>query len=310
LYNRLKRVHYNLPEKDEKIRWTELAERLKKCKQVLCVVNTRKDCYDLYKLMPEGTIHLSALMCAKHRSKKINLIKEKLKNNEEIRVISTQLIEAGVDIDFPVVFRAFAGLPSIIQTAGRCNREWKAEKGEIFIFNPDKCNPIPAGLMHKSADTAIEIVYQNNFKADDIETEDMSKKFFKSFIKSVNCIGYENYKELLIKDACDLSFQFASYAKDFKIIDDTYADPVIVKYDGSSKLIDELRYCGVSKNLLRKLQRYIVNIPVNTRSKLLELGLLEELCDGIYVQDASCFYSDETGLNIFSNDCGITIGII
>ncbi|OYT68490.1 MAG: CRISPR-associated helicase/endonuclease Cas3, partial [Chloracidobacterium sp. CP2_5A] len=122
-----------------------LARQLQQHDQVLCVVNSRRDCHDLFKLMPTGTIHLSALMCGAHRSEVIDEIRQRLAANQPIRVISTQLVEAGVDIDFPVVYRALAGLDSIAQAAGRCNREGKRERGEVHVFVPPK--PAPRGLL-------------------------------------------------------------------------------------------------------------------------------------------------------------------
>jgi CRISPR-associated endonuclease/helicase Cas3 len=98
--------------------WETVAEELRQHEQALCVVNTRRDCYDLFRLMPEGTIHLSALMCGEHRSQVIAEIKRHLKEGAPCRVISTQLVEAGVDLDFPVVYRALAGLDSIAQGGG------------------------------------------------------------------------------------------------------------------------------------------------------------------------------------------------
>ena len=105
------------------ISWGELAEDLLTHDRVLCIVSDRKSCRELYKLMPQGSYHLSALMCGSHRSQVIAEIKQKLINNEVVRVISTQLVEAGVDVDFPIVYRALAGLDSIVQAAGRCNRK-------------------------------------------------------------------------------------------------------------------------------------------------------------------------------------------
>ncbi len=83
-----------------------------------------------HRRMPEGTLHLSALMCGEHRSRVIADIKQRLLAGEAVRVVSTQLVEAGVDVDFPVVYRALAGLDSIAQAAGRCNREGKLELGK------------------------------------------------------------------------------------------------------------------------------------------------------------------------------------
>jgi len=112
--------------------WEEIATELSVEKCVLCVVSDRKSCRELYALMPKGTYHLSALMCAQHRSDRIAEIKERLKENGPVCVVSTQLVEAGVDFSFPTVYRAMAGLDSIAQAAGRCNREGElAAQGRI-----------------------------------------------------------------------------------------------------------------------------------------------------------------------------------
>lgn len=125
--------------------WKEISEELNSYEQVLCIVNTRRDCRDLHKLMPEGTVHLSALMCGEERSEVISDIKKKLSDSVPIKVISTQLVEAGVDIDFPVVYRAMSGMDSIAQAAGRCNREgklcYKGEMGQVVVFSPSKPAP-------------------------------------------------------------------------------------------------------------------------------------------------------------------------
>ena len=130
LFEAFKRVELHWPESTTT--FDDLADELSGYDCVLCIVNTRKEARELYQRMPEGTLHLSRMMCSVHIMEVIKLIKQKLKDNEPVRVISTQLVEAGVDIDFPVVYRAFAGLDSIIQAAGRCNREGKLnKKGEL-----------------------------------------------------------------------------------------------------------------------------------------------------------------------------------
>lgn len=139
LFEAFKRVELHWPEPGTTTNFDELADELSGYDCVLCIVNTRKDARELYRRMPEGTLHLSRMMCSAHIMEVIKLIKQKLKDNEPVRVISTQLVEAGVDIDFPVVYRAFAGLDSIIQAAGRCNREGKlnhvGKLGQVFVFN-------------------------------------------------------------------------------------------------------------------------------------------------------------------------------
>ncbi|NWF51217.1 MAG: CRISPR-associated helicase Cas3' [Ignavibacteriaceae bacterium] len=133
-----KRVEFIIPKDlNSPKNWDEIADELKQYEQVLCIVNTRSDCRELHKLMPDGTIHLSGFMCGEERSEIISDIKSKLKNSEPIKVISTQLVEAGVDIDFPIVYRAITGLDSIAQAAGRCNRENKLKDGgKVIVFVP------------------------------------------------------------------------------------------------------------------------------------------------------------------------------
>ncbi|NLE05519.1 MAG: CRISPR-associated helicase Cas3', partial [Crenarchaeota archaeon] len=136
LFKSLKRVNVECPSDwQTPDNWIQIAESVSTHNRVLCVVSDRKSCRELYKLMPEGTFHLSALMCGQHRSDIISTIKQRLRSDQTVRVISTQIVEAGVDLDFPVVYRALAGLDSIAQAAGRCNREGiLTEKGKVIIF--------------------------------------------------------------------------------------------------------------------------------------------------------------------------------
>ena len=122
--------------------YDEIAAELAKHQRVLCIVNTRKDAKELYERLPKEGIclHLSRMMCPAHVSATIERIKQVLKDagNRPIRVIATQLIEAGVDIDFPVVYRQEAGLDSILQAAGRCNREGKSGICTTYVFSLGK----------------------------------------------------------------------------------------------------------------------------------------------------------------------------
>lgn len=148
---------------------------------------------------------------------------------------------------------------------------------------------------------------RNNFQIDGADT---SKEFFKLFVSKANDIGYKKVHEALAQDACLGNFEFASYAKDFSIIDDQCNKAVIVKYNNNSKLIDDLCYAGINKNLMRKLQRYIVNIPDNKFRDIQSKGLIKEIQNGFFVQDATSFYNEEVGLNIFDDNYGIDIGQI
>ena len=154
LYAKLERVHVRLPEDFHAgVSWERIAAEIAQHDSVLAIVNTRRQARELHALLPKGTIHLSALMCGQHRSDVIAGIKEKLRRDEPVRVVSTQLVEAGVDLDFPVVYRALSGLDSIAQAAGRCNREGRLDRGEVVVFVPPE--PAPPGVMRRAADKTV-----------------------------------------------------------------------------------------------------------------------------------------------------------
>jgi len=303
LYERLKRVEYRLPSDFSKAcDWSEIAARLQRHERVLCVVNTRRDCHDLFKLMPEGTFHLSALMCGEHRSKIIAEIKRRLSQELPTRVISTQLVEAGVDIDFPVVYRAMAGLDSIAQAAGRCNREGKLNAaghlGEVYVFVPPK--PAPRGLLLKGENKAREVCSLPGF---DPHSPVSYYRYFTSFYAAVNDTGADWLKDMLVKDATPaLYFQFRTAEKEFNIIDDLNQYSVIVRYGDSRRLLDRIRRNGPTREIMRALQRYTVNLPLRMVEQMLAVGLLEEVdsvkAPGIIAQ-AGLKYDDVMGLNIY-----------
>lgn len=302
LYDELRRTKFLLPgNMQETNEWETIAARLCEHKQVLCIVNTRKDCRDLFSLMPQGTIHLSALMCGQHRSEVIAKIKQQLKNGEPVRVISTQLVEAGVDIDFPVVYRALAGLDSIVQAAGRCNREGKQNAegrlGKVFVFVPPK--PSPRGLLRKGEDTTRALSALQDF---DPESPTEHMRYFLHFYSSVNDTG-SIYQEWLVRDANPkLSFHFRTAAEKFKMIDDLAYQTVFVRYGESETLLENMKRYGVNREIMRKLQRYTVNIPKRMAAGMLNDGLIQEVCPGIFAQSLSSMYDPTTGFDIRKNN--------
>jgi CRISPR-associated endonuclease/helicase Cas3 len=296
LPRRLKRTDIVLPQ-DREVRqtWEEIAEELKNHEQVLCVVNTRRDCRDLYEQMPKGTIHLSATMCGEHRSRVIAAIKAMLFAGLPVRVISTQLVEAGVDIDFPVVYRAFTGLSSIAQAAGRCNREGLAKQpGRVVVFMPPKA--APRGELRKAEDALIDLLSDDSFH---VESQESYPIFFKRFYDAINDLG-SKFTEWLTKDARDFQFQFREAAAAFNMIDDQASATVIVRYGGNKSLIDALQAAGPKRDIMRRLQRYTVNVPRDALMKLSARGFVEEPHPGIYVQaEYSSLYSKKFGLDLY-----------
>ncbi len=275
--------------------WEEIAEALRTYEQVLCIVSDRKSCRELYKLMPDGTYHLSALMCGQHRSAIIKEIKEKLKAYEPVRVISTQLVEAGVDLDFPVVYRALAGLDSIAQAAGRCNREGKLpEPGLVIVFNPPR--KAPQGLLRKAADTTRSVVL--GIEGDPL-AYGMFEKYFAELYWKANSLDQAGIQDLLDpyhNDLQECSIYFRTAARKFKIIDDTMQKTIFVRYGEGEKLIDLLKAKGPERWLMRKLQRYAVNIYNYDFDGLMRRGAIEEVYPQIFALSSNLDYSKDIGL--------------
>jgi len=310
LYARLRRTMINLPS-DWQVRtnWPELATRLARHEQMLCIVNTRRDCHDLFALMPEGTIHLSALMCGEHRSEVIADIKQRLAAGEQCRVISTQLVEAGVDIDFPVVYRALAGLDSIAQAAGRCNREGKLNAsgnlGEVHVFIPPK--PAPLGLLRKGEDTMREMPAIAGF---DPQEPTCYTRYFKSYYARLNATtGRPSSKIVfnqdLIRDFPHIPFRTVGY--EFRMIDDAQ-QAVFVRWRENNKWLDQLRAIGPLRDNLRALQRSCVNLPRRQVASLKAGGFVEEIWPEFWLWIGK--YDKVGGLDLFGDGYSVEEQVI
>lgn len=297
LYEKLRRVTVMPVDTKVPRAWKEIAEELSAIDKVLCVVSDRKSCRELHHLMPAGTYHLSALMCAQHRSDLIAEIKSKLKSDSLIRVVSTQLVEAGVDIDFPVVYRAMAGLDSIAQAAGRCNREGKLniidKLGKVVVFVPPR--KAPAGILRKAADTASRIL--GDGLPDPIDHTAFGPYFSELYWKA-NSLDTKEIVKLLQPDSMDCGIQFRSAAEAFKIIDDSLQRTILVPYREGEGLIKTIKHQGPNRGILRKLQRYAVNVYLDQFSALQERGSLEEVAPGIFALICSIEYDQKVGLLI------------
>lgn len=294
LYDSLKRVEVHFPDNlHYTSTWEEIAEELVAYEQVLCIVSDRKSCRDLHALMPKDTYHLSALMCGEHRSRVIEEIKDKLKQKMPCRVISTQLVEAGVDIDFPVVYRAFAGLDSIAQAAGRCNREGKLSKpGKVVVFMPPSKPPV--GLLRKAAETTHSIIAS----MDDIDPLNHSifEKYFAELYWKANSLDEKGIIKLLKPELTECGIFFKTAAERFQIIDSTRQRTILVRYGEGSKLIDLLKYRGPDRSLMRRLQRYTVNVYTNHFYAMLQRGSIEEVHPEIYALTSEIEYDQKIGL--------------
>jgi CRISPR-associated endonuclease/helicase Cas3 len=271
LYAQLERVEVIKPD-DLQVRssWEDIAQQLMQHESVLAIVNTRKDCRTLTDLMPADTIHLSGLMCVEHRSDTIKKIKARLKDKQPIRVISTQLVEAGVDLDFPVVYRALAGLDSIAQAAGRCNREGKLEKGRVVVFVPPK--PPPKGML-TFGEQATRSVWHG--RTTDLLSHELYQTYFQQYFGATDPDEY-GVLPLLTDGAQKCVVQFRSAADQFRMIDDKASRQIFVPYDEEGqKHIDMLKAGLLERYLMRKLQRYCVTVYENDFNQLKNIGAIE-----------------------------------
>jgi len=317
LYANLKRVEPELPADFATSRtWESIADELQQHDSVLCIVNSRKDCRELHGLMPKDTVHLSALMCGQHRSQVIAEIKQRLKDGIPTRVVSTQLVEAGVDMDFPVVYRALAGLDAVAQAAGRCNREGELKDaegipvmGRVVVFVPPK--PAAPGLLRKAQDTGREIMKLAKENKDDPLTRERFESYFQSYYYRLNSLDTLpiSIVDLLdmhnigtsCADAGKCKFNFRTAAEKFRLIDEEGQTAVIVRYGESPKLIAELE---ASQNMepyqrraiLRKLQRYTVNIREHECKKLMASSDVQERFPGVFVLVSDGLYRPDIGL--------------
>ena len=318
---------------------------------VLCVVNTRRDCYDLYEELKRRdaeaearareagtfdestapiTLALSALMCGAHRAEVVEQIREILARNRALpperrrplRVVSTQVIEAGVDVDFPVVFRALAGLDSIAQAAGRCNREGRLgvatdvdprtnlpRGGLVRVFAPPKPAPAVLPTLRNGVDATIELFApETPFDGTDPE---IFKNYFANFY--YNCATFDEPQILpaLTKGvripangkypSREPEMKFRTVGEKFQMIEDIYSQTVYVRYGKGAEYIDELRATGARANLLRKLQKYSVNLPRNVVDELVSLGRIEKLTEDsdVYFQTDARDYDEVFGYNVY-----------
>lgn len=275
-------IHFD----DGESSYADIAERMSRYGQCLCVTNTRSNAREIFKELPGDVqkIHLSRLMCPRHIKTKIDEIKRLLKLGSTVRVVSTQLIEAGVDIDFPVVFRERSGLDSIIQAAGRCNREGHLPKGDAYVFSFDH---IPRGFMQR-ADNARRALGKDR----DWFNPQTMREYFMHLYERVPSFDVKHIHESLQYIP---NMQFETAAENFRLIQDDSMN-VIVPYEGFDKPLEALLNRWKSYSIEKELSQYCVAMRKHDFDDFRAKGLIEEVCDGIYRLVDANRYNEETGL--------------
>ena len=293
LYNYLKRVKYQFLGKMDTL---ELVEKLMKEQQVLCIVNTKKMAKKLYKLLQNSVkaFHLSTSQTPSDRRNIINRIKENLKKNERFIVISTSLVEAGVDFDFATVYREVSGLDSIIQAGGRCNREGRQSEGLVNIFEIIDNFKIPIEVERAAKiSTSISDKYPN-----EIDSLAAINDYFR-MLYTVKGDSLDTKGILKCFDGRNgLQYDFETAANLFKVINQPLI-PVIINQDNSiDEILKNLRYSEYPLSYKRRLQNYSVGIYPHELEKLIGFGKIEIIHDVFYVLLDDKLYDESIGLTI------------
>ena len=283
LFKVFDRVIYHLEKKTYATE--ELAQALGQHASALCVVNSRRDASQLYRALLEkgkeaqDVIHLSRNMCSAHLKERIAEVRQRLKEDIPTIVISTQLIEAGVDIDLPIVYRAMSGLDSIVQAGGRCNREGKRlVPGEVYVFS-----------LSDGGNTAKAIAqgqHATRFLLDNPEAEtytsiplELIEAYYRRYYSSVGSFDTKHVIEDLYSEECeDWEFDFEKASVKFKLIEDVGCD-FFVPYGRGKELLEGLQKQTLYLNhrMLRELQQYHVSVYNEEYRELTEARLLSKI---------------------------------
>ena len=273
------RVDYHL--EPQTVTSQELADRLV---AEHCVVNSRKDAGQVYralrdlpKVNADEVIHLSRSMCSAHLRRAIETIKDRMREGKPTKVISTQLIEAGVDLDFPCVWRAHSGLGSIIQAGGRCNREGKMERrGQVFVFSlADGSRPF--GNIARGCNATNDLLSELSDKKRSPTDPEVIAEYYRRYFGRITNFDTQSIAQDLTEDPEDINFESA--AERFKLIDDEGTFPVIVPYMEEGKaLVRKIRNHEIlSREDYHRMQEYSVSLRQGDYSTLLGHGNIEQI---------------------------------
>ncbi|SNR95951.1 CRISPR-associated helicase, Cas3 family [Humidesulfovibrio mexicanus] len=299
----------------------DLAARLAAERQVLCIVPTRRMAREVFEALraalpsPEDVFHLSALMCPQHRTEVLNAVRDALEEKRPCRVVSTTLVEAGVDLDFPVVYRAEAGIDSIAQAAGRCNREGLLpQPGRVFVFEPE--NGLPRGVFRRSAEAGRSVAGRHE---KDLLHPDAVRDYFGELYWRVGDDQLDARK--IVARTCERQrqclFPFREIERDFQLID-TPTQGLIIPYDKAAndlvRALDSLAPGQRAGGLLRRLQRHTVSLYERDFAALEGAGAIRRVGQTGAGPGGHCFvlsnmglYDPLVGLDLFRAAPGVQV---
>ena len=302
LHEKLRRVHLHFC--TSPLTYQEISEQLLQHPRVLCIVNTRKDAGEIFSRLGESEpgalhFHLSRMMCAEHLDHTLHEIKEALQRDAStpIRVVSTQLVEAGVDMDFPVVYRQEAGLDSILQAAGRCNREGKLpELGRTEVFQIEG-RRVPLGTLNYANQARLNMPAPKDWFS-----PEAMKDYFTHFYHQIPTFdkkeeGKDGLKwtmQELLYSVKKPMFDTADHV--FRLID-SKGYSVVVHYGESDTLMNHLKNGVFDPLLFRRLNRYAVQLNEHDFKAFVEAGMIEPV-QGLYYLSDSAQYHSSVGLKL------------
>lgn len=287
LFSALRRVEYHWPDDGVRLTWDEVAALMRSEEQALAIVNTRKDALALLSALTDlnaddddSAFYLSTWLCGAHRRRVLELVRQRLAAGQSCRLVSTQLIEAGVDIDFPLVLRALGPLDSIVQAAGRCNRNGLLPAlGRVIIFDPAE-GGLPPGPYRTATDVT------RGLPADlDLHDPAIYRLYFERFYRRTD---HDARQIQRLRHALD----YPEVARQFCMIDDDTSPVVIARYEeegGETPAVAPLaalrRNPAQARRWLRVLQPYMVNLRQSELQGAVKRGAAEELAElpGLYV---------------------------
>jgi len=277
-YAALERVEYRWG-LDESLSWGKVAELMCEKDQALTVVNTKRDALALFDEVAsrdESALHLSAGMCGAHRRQVLDEVKRRLQDGTPCHLVATQVVESGVDLDFPLVLRAMGPLDAIIQAAGRCNREGRLDRGQVYVFEPEDGHT-PPGAYRTATGLARAVLGKGDL---DPNSAQAARDYFAQLFNTVNLDRNEI-------QACRKRLDYPETAQRFQMIDDDTVS-VVVRFgteDQVRRLEETLdhvgRHQGSPRLLMRSLQPYMVNLRRKRAERLLREGLLSEVVPGL-----------------------------
>ncbi|SHH89593.1 CRISPR-associated helicase, Cas3 family [Desulfofustis glycolicus DSM 9705] len=276
----------------------ELARQLDKHQQALCIVSTKKQAQQVFVLIQEdeGSFHLSTNMYPVHRLRVLSAIRQRLADGLSCRVVSTSLVEAGVDFDFPVVYRAIAGLDSIAQAAGRCNREGLADYGLVYVYEPEELPAMPwlRRRISRAQETLRALPTENCLNPVSMH------RYFELLYDVESLDAKDITKRMNPKLHPELIIPFQEVARDFRLIEDEGAGVIMPGLpedrDEIHRLVEKLRHSQYPQSEGRILQRYAVAVRNMSFMNLQQKGVIELIHDAYPVMLNANAYDQNMGL--------------